>query len=314
MPETTNKTVTFSPQLVAQTGGIGNVLRQLMDDQVRAVQDKLNTQFKAGQVPKDAVKKILDAFVSLEGTKLPRSRTELAFPGFSDQLVLSCLQELTNARLLREYEQGMYELAHDTLAAEIASRRDQSLVAMREAVKLVQNGYENHLQTGKSYLDFTSGWGVTCLGHAHPALLDALNRQAMRLIQGPNAGFTYSPERARLLQTMRSILPAHLARVYFCNSGAEANDAVLKLARKLTGRCKVVSTLGSFHGRSMATLSVSRGPENPARFLPKTDATEFIPYGDSTALHQAIDDNTAALIVEPVQGEGGVQIPATQWL
>ena len=152
MPETTNKTVTFSPQLVAQTGGIGNVLRQLMDDQVRAVQDKLNTQFKAGQVPKDAVKKILDAFVSLEGTKLPRSRTELAFPGFTDQLVLSCLQELTNARLLREYEQGMYELAHDTLAAEIASRRDQSLVAMREAVKLVQNGFENHLQTGKSYL------------------------------------------------------------------------------------------------------------------------------------------------------------------
>jgi acetylornithine/N-succinyldiaminopimelate aminotransferase len=169
-------------------------------------------------------------------------------------------------------------------------------------------------EAGKSYMDFTSGWGVTCLGHAHPALLNALNSQAMRLIQGPNAGFTYSPERARLLQTMRSVLPAHLSRVYFCNSGAEANDAVLKLARKITGRCKVVSTLGSFHGRSMATLSVSRGPENPARFLPRTDATEFIRFGDSAALQQAIDGKTAALIVEPVQGEGGVQIPSNQWL
>lgn len=169
-------------------------------------------------------------------------------------------------------------------------------------------------EAGKAYLDFTSGWGVTCLGHSHPAIVDALVSQAHRLMQSPNAGFTYSPERARLLDTLTTVLPTHLNRVYFCNSGAEANDAVLKLARKITGRSKVVSTLGSFHGRSYATLSVSRGPENPARYLPKAEATVFVAYGNIAALRDAVDDTTAAVIVEPVQGEGGVQIPALEWL
>lgn len=170
-------------------------------------------------------------------------------------------------------------------------------------------------ENGKSYLDFTSGWGVNCLGHAHPVVLDALQTQAARLMQGPNAGFTYSPPRARLLQTLRSVLPEQLQRIYFCNSGAEANDAVLKLARKLSGRSMVVSTLGAFHGRSMATLSVSRGPENPARFLPpQQQHTIFVPHGDVPALQQALSSEVAALIAEPVQGEGGVRIPQAEWL
>lgn len=170
-------------------------------------------------------------------------------------------------------------------------------------------------EQGKEYLDFTSGWGVNCLGHAHPVVLEALQEQAARLMQGPNAGFTYSPARARLLQTLHSVLPAHLGRAYFCNSGAEANDAALKLARKATGRNLVVTTLGAFHGRSMATLSVSRDPDYPTRFLPpQQQHTLFVPYGDSAALRRALSSEVAALIVEPVQGEGGVRIPAEDWL
>jgi acetylornithine/N-succinyldiaminopimelate aminotransferase len=169
-------------------------------------------------------------------------------------------------------------------------------------------------EAGRAYLDFTSGWGVTSLGHAHPVVVQAVCAQAGRLMQSPNGGYTYSPERARLLQTLHSVLPAGLVRSYFCNSGAEANDAVLKLARRITGRSSIVSALDSFHGRSFATLSVSRGPENPARFSKRPSDTRFVRLGDLEALAQAMDDDTAALIVEPFQGEGGVRIPDDQWL
>jgi acetylornithine/N-succinyldiaminopimelate aminotransferase len=169
-------------------------------------------------------------------------------------------------------------------------------------------------EAGKSYLDFTSGWGVTCLGHAHPVMLDAVTRQAARLLQSPNAGFTYSPERAALLQLLQPLLPGTLSALYFCNSGAEANDAALKLARKITNRSKVISTRGAFHGRSFNTLSVSRGPENAERYLPLLPAISFVPYGDLKALAREIDAETAAVIVEPIQGEGGVQIPPAGYL
>jgi acetylornithine/N-succinyldiaminopimelate aminotransferase len=169
-------------------------------------------------------------------------------------------------------------------------------------------------EAGKSYLDFTSGWGVTCLGHAHPVITAALQKQAARLLQSPNAGFTYSPERAALLQLLTPLLPGTLNALYFCNSGAEANDAALKLARKLTGRSKVISARGAFHGRTFNTLAVSRGPENSERYLPLLPDISFVPFGDITALAQTIDRETAAVIVEPIQGEGGVQIPPPGYL
>src|SRR5690606_31852379 len=127
------------------------------------------------------------------------------------------------------------------------------------------------------------GWGVTCLGHAHPRILDALQRQAARLMQGPNAGFTYSPERAALLSLLKRVLPAGLTRVFFCSSGAEANDAALKLARKITGRSEVVCARGAFHGRSWNTLSVSRDGEYVERYLPRLPGVSFVSYGDSEA-------------------------------
>src|SRR5690606_20308083 len=133
-------------------------------------------------------------------------------------------------------------------------------------------------EAGKSYLDFTSGWGVTCLGHAHPVMTAALQKQAARLLQSPNSGFTYSPERAALLQLLLPLLPGTLSALYFCNSGAEANDAALKLARKVTGRSKVIAASGAFHGRSLNTLSVSRGPDNSGRYLPVLPSISFVPF------------------------------------
>lgn len=169
-------------------------------------------------------------------------------------------------------------------------------------------------EAGKTYLDFTSGWGVTCLGHSHPAVVATITAQAARLMQSPNAGFSYSPERAALLTLLRKVLPASLTNAFFCNSGAEANDAALKLARKISGRKKVISTQGSFHGRSFNTLSVSRGTENTSRYLPQLPDVCFVPHGDTNALARNLDSQTAAVIVEPVQGEGGVRIPASNWL
>lgn len=169
-------------------------------------------------------------------------------------------------------------------------------------------------ENNNAYLDFTSGWGVTCLGHSHPVITSAINEQASKIIQSPNAGFTYSPSRAALLNLLKDALPAGLAKTYFCNSGAEANDASLKLARKITGRNKVISTLGAFHGRTFNTLSVTRNTENSDRYTPKQDNTVFVPFGDLSAMKIAIDNETAAVIVEPIQGEGGVQIPPENYL
>ena len=110
---------------------------------------------------------------------------------------------------------------------------------------------------------------------------------------------------------MRSagVLPVNLSKIYFANSGAEANDAAIKLARKISGKSKIVSTLASFHGRTFNTLSVSGGRDNTDQFLPYLDGNSFVPFGDLAALVKAVDEDTAAVILEPIQGEGGVRIP-----
>ncbi|MBL4581839.1 MAG: aspartate aminotransferase family protein [Gammaproteobacteria bacterium] len=168
-------------------------------------------------------------------------------------------------------------------------------------------------EDGKKYLDFTSGWGVTCLGHSHPLITDAITKQAKKIIQNPNSGFTYSPPRAKLLEILNKVLPDNLEKIYFANSGAEANDAAIKLARKITGKSKVVSTLASFHGRTFNTLSVSGGRDNAEQFLPALEGNCFVPFGNIAALAAALDEKTAAVILEPIQGEGGVRIPSDEY-
>ncbi|OPY18141.1 MAG: Acetylornithine/acetyl-lysine aminotransferase [Syntrophus sp. PtaB.Bin075] len=169
-------------------------------------------------------------------------------------------------------------------------------------------------EEGNRFLDFTAGWGVTCLGHAHPVITRALLEQSGKILQGPMAGATYSPERARLLSLLVSILPPNLTRIFFSNSGAESNDAAIKLARKVTGRPDIASALQGFHGRmtsTAATLIRATRPEQPTALTP---GNRFVPYGDIAALDAALDDQVAAVLLEPIQSEGGVRIPPDSYL
>lgn len=169
-------------------------------------------------------------------------------------------------------------------------------------------------EEGNRYMDFTSGWGVTCVGHAQPVITEALLKQSKKILQNPNSGLTYSPARAELLLLMQKVLPSHFSRIFFANSGAEANDAAIKLARKVTGRMDVISTHKSFHGRTISTASATGQASHREKFNPLMPNYRFVTYGDPKDLEQTLDENVAAFILEPIQGEGGVHIPSGKYL
>lgn len=157
---------------------------------------------------------------------------------------------------------------------------------------------------GTEYIDCTSGHGVANVGHAHPWLIEAIRQQARRLVTAPN-GF-YSDQRARLLEELIRIAPAGLKRAYLCNSGTEAVEAAFKFARLSTGRPKIVSTMRGFHGRTMGALSATWHKAYRSPFKPLVPGFEFVPYGRLEPMDEAIDGETAAVILEVIQGEGGV--------
>jgi acetylornithine/N-succinyldiaminopimelate aminotransferase len=168
---------------------------------------------------------------------------------------------------------------------------------------------------GRRYLDFLCGLAVTSLGHAHPVVADAIAEQARTLLHVSNLyGTVVGPEVAR---TLDRLIGNHTddeprGRVFFCNSGAEANEAAIKLARKWGGRGKyvVVSAYNSFHGRTLATLHATGQPAKHEIFQPLPEGFRHVAWDDLEALDAAIDPTVAAVLLEPVQGEGGVQ-PAT---
>src|SRR4030043_451028 len=131
-------------------------------------------------------------------------------------------------------------------------------------------------EEGKRFLDFTAGWGVPCLGHASPVITDALLEQGRKIIQNPNSGLTYSPVRASLLLLMHQILPENLKRVFFTNSGAETNDAAIKLSRKVTQRTDIISTQSSFHGRTISTASATGQASHGDNFNPLMPNYRFV--------------------------------------
>lgn len=166
-------------------------------------------------------------------------------------------------------------------------------------------------QQGKQYLDFTAGIGVTGLGHAHPDIVEALRAQAEKLWHVGN-GYTNEP----VLQLARALTAATFAdRAFFCNSGAEANEAAFKLARKYAhskfgqAKSRIVSCVNSFHGRTLFTVSVGGQPKYTEGFEPLPPELAHIPFNDIDAARAAIGDDVCAVVVEPVQGEGGV-LPA----
>jgi len=165
---------------------------------------------------------------------------------------------------------------------------------------------------GRRYLDLVGGVAVNALGHAHPAVVRAVTEQISTLGQVSNL---YLSEPAiTLAETLLDLLGATgSGRVLFCNSGAEANEVAFKIARR-TGRPKIVSTDGAFHGRTMGALALTGQPAKRGPFEPMPPGVVFVPYGDPAALASVIDGDTAAVFLEPVQGENGVVIPPEGYL
>ncbi len=158
---------------------------------------------------------------------------------------------------------------------------------------------------GRSFVDLVGGIAVNVLGHAHPAVVEAVSRQVATLGHVSNL---VANEPATLLAERLLELTGRRGRVFFCNSGAEANEAAFKLARR-TGRPSVVAAEGSFHGRTMGALALTGQPAKRAPFEPLPGGVSFVPYGDGPALRSAVGSWTAAVFLEPVLGEGGV-VPA----
>ncbi|MDQ4102238.1 MAG: acetylornithine transaminase [Actinomycetota bacterium] len=165
---------------------------------------------------------------------------------------------------------------------------------------------------GRRYLDLLGGVAVNALGHAHPAVVQAVSEQIGTLGQVSN--LYLSEPAVTLAETLLDLLGATgSGRVLFCNSGAEAIEAAFKIARR-TGRSKIVSTDGAFHGRTMGALALTGQPAKRDPFAPMPPGVVFVPYGEPVALESVVDDDTAAVFLEPVQGENGVVIPPDGYL
>jgi acetylornithine/N-succinyldiaminopimelate aminotransferase len=169
---------------------------------------------------------------------------------------------------------------------------------------------------GREYLDFTTGIAVTSLGHCHPVITGAIREAAATLLHVSNIFHTAPQVHLAKLLVEHSFAD----RVFFCNSGAEANEAALKVARKYgkerlaTDRYEIIATHNSFHGRTLATVTATGQPKYHHGFEPLMPGFKHVPYNDLRAMERAIDNRTAAILVEPIQGEGGVNVPDDGYL
>ena len=164
---------------------------------------------------------------------------------------------------------------------------------------------------GNTYLDFLAGIATNVLGHAHPAIVKAVSKQISTL--GHVSNFYAHPNVLELAERLQKLTGDKSARVFFCNSGAEANEAALKLSRK-TGKYRVVATQEAFHGRTMGALSLTGQPSKRNPFKPLLKGIKHVPFGDSSAMKRAITKKTAMVIVEPIMGEAGVIVPPADYL
>ena len=164
---------------------------------------------------------------------------------------------------------------------------------------------------GDQYLDFLAGIATNVLGHAHPAVVKAVSKQISTL--GHVSNLYAHPNVIALAEKLAKMTGDKSARVFFCNSGAEANEAALKLSRK-TGRTRIVATKDSFHGRTMGALSLTGQPEKSKAFKPLIKSVTHVPYGDMGAMLKKVNKKTAMVIVEPIMGEAGVIVPPHGYL
>ncbi|MCX6437819.1 MAG: acetylornithine transaminase [Actinobacteria bacterium] len=180
------------------------------------------------------------------------------------------------------------------------------------SISLVKGkGSEVYDVEGKKYLDLLGGIATNVLGHAHPAIVKAVSKQVGTL--GHVSNFYAHPNVVELAQKLASMTGDESGRVFFAQSGAEANEAAMKLSRR-TGKYRIVAAQGAFHGRTMGALSMTGQPSKREPFLPLIKGIKHVPYGDIKAMRRAISTKTAMVILEPIMGEAGVIVPPVDYL
>ncbi len=197
-----------------------------------------------------------------------------------------------------------YAAIEEAILGGTTQRRGETVIVRGEGCWL----YDTE---GNRYLDLTAAQGVAMLGHSHPKLSAALAAQAHELIACPN--FLYNQKRAEFAAKLAEVLPKHLNHLFLANSGAEAVDGAIKFARLTTGRSGLVATMRGFHGRTVGAVSLTWEPKYRKPFAPLLDVTH-VPYNNLAKLDAAITDETAMVMLEVVQGEGGVNLGDTDYL
>lgn len=175
----------------------------------------------------------------------------------------------------------------------------------RDIVLVRGRGAKLYDETGREYIDCASNVGVSNIGHGNEAVARAIYEQYLNL--GNCYSMFYNPVRARLAEKLVSLAPEKLTRVFFCNSGAEAVEGAIKFARATTGRKEIIAAMRGFHGKTMGALAATWGPEYQRPFEPMLQGLKHVPYNNMAKLEGAIGDETAAVLLELVQGEGGVR-------
>jgi len=192
----------------------------------------------------------------------------------------------------------------DTHYARYYARKPVAIVRGRGALL-----YDDH---GREYVDCTGAYGACIVGHAHPKVAQAISDQAKKLIACH--GSTYNDARALFVSKLSTMLPSGLNRVFLGNSGAEAVECAIKIVRKSTGRRKIVAIKGAFHGKTHGALSATWDAKYRKNFEPLLPDFAHIPFDNSEAAKETITNGTAAVFVEPIQGEGGIRVPSKEWI
>jgi predicted acetylornithine/succinylornithine family transaminase len=181
-----------------------------------------------------------------------------------------------------------------------------SVYPRRDIVLVSGKGARLYDEEGREYIDCASNVGVSNIGHGHQAVADAIYAQYLAL--GNCYSMFYNPVRARLAEKLAKLAPENLNLVFFCNSGAEAIEGALKFARSTTGRPEIIAAMRGFHGKTMGALAATWGPEYQKPFAPMMPGLKHVPFNNFTKLEAALSEKTAAVLLEIIQGEGGVRV------
>jgi putrescine aminotransferase len=207
---------------------------------------------------------------------------------------------------------ALYDEVYESYRAHVNPPLARVMKVSGSPVEVRADGCTITDHTGKTYLDFAGGYGVFTLGHRHPRVVAAVKEQLDRMALSGRTMF--NPLMGRLAKRLAEITPGDLSIAFFANSGTEAVEGALKLARAATKRPALVATEAAFHGKTLGALSASGRDAFRDPFRPLLADVRHVPFGDAAALRAAVDGDVAAVIVEPVQGEGGVNVPPAGYL